>query len=124
MPSTKTILIVDDEEIVRRLVCIALHGSACEDVLEADSATSAWEISREHPGPIHLLVSDVVMPGEMNGADLAMKVGDARPETKVLLMSGYDDLALEMKRGWHFIRKPFAPTELRERVQTILEHRV
>src|SRR4051812_43205367 len=99
----KTILIVDDEEIVRKLVRVALKGSDDADFLEAHDAAEALEISREHRGRIDLLLSDVVMPGEMNGAEMAKKLSDTHPETKVLLMSGYEVEALVMKPEWHFI---------------------
>jgi two-component system cell cycle sensor histidine kinase/response regulator CckA len=118
----KTILIVDDEEIVRRLVRVALNGSDDADFLEAHDATEALEISKEHHGRIDLLLSDVVMPGEMNGAEMANKLFDTHPETKVLLMSGYEPEAVTMKPDWHFIQKPFAVSEIRETVRNVLRN--
>jgi two-component system cell cycle sensor histidine kinase/response regulator CckA len=121
MPYTTTILVVDDEELVRKLVSTALSGYGYEEVLEAEDATQALEILEIHERPIHLLLSDIVMPGELNGRDLARKIADARPETKILLMSGYeeDDLR-QLPEGWHFIRKPFLTGALIESVELIL----
>jgi two-component system cell cycle sensor histidine kinase/response regulator CckA len=116
----KTILIVDDEEIVRKLVRVALRESDGADVLEAHDAIEALEISEAHHGRIDLLLSDVVMPGGMSGAEMATKVSDAHPETKVLLMSGYEVETLAMKPEWHFIQKPFAVAEIRETIRNVL----
>ena len=118
MPTT--IMIVDDVEIVRKLVRVSLRESEDTDFLEAKDATEALKISREHRGPIHLLVSDVVMPGRINGIEMAARLCDTRPETKVLLMSGYAPDTLTTKPEWSFVQKPFAATEIRERVQSIL----
>jgi len=117
----RTILIVDDEEIVRKLVRIALKGSDDPDFLEATDARQALEISGEHHGPIDLLLSDVSMPGKMNGAEMAAKLSHTRPEMKVLLMSSYDAHTLSMDPDWQFIQKPFAASEIRERVRNVLE---
>ena len=116
----KTILIVDDEEIVRKLVRVALKESDDADFLEAHDALEALEISEAHHGRIDLLLSDVVMPGGMNGAEMATKLSNAHPETKVLLMSGYEIETLEMKPEWHFIQKPFAVSEIRETIRNVL----
>ena len=119
MSTPMTILIVDDEEIVRRLVRVALK--AVDAVfLEAKDATEALKIAREHSGPIDLLVSDVVMPGRMNGTEMAARLCHARPETKVFLMSGYAPEALTMELDWQFIHKPFTVLEIRERIGSIL----
>ena len=118
--NTMTILIVDDEEIVRKLVRVALNGFEATDFLEAKDATEALKIAREHPGPIHLLLSDVAMPGRMNGIEMATQLSQARPKTKVFLMSGYAPESLTMEPTWHFIQKPFAASEIRERIWRIL----
>ena len=118
MPTT--IMIVDDVEIVRKLVRVALKGSDDTDFLEANDAAEALKISREHRGPIHLLVSDVLMPGRINGIEMAARLCHTRPETKVLLMSGYAPDVLSMQPDWDFVQKPFAASEIRERVRSIL----
>jgi DNA-binding NtrC family response regulator len=117
---TKIILIVDDEEIVRKLVRVALRESDDATFLEAHDAMQALEISKEHPGRIDLLLSDVVMPGGMDGAEMATRLSDAHPETKILLMSGYEVETLAMKPEWHFIQKPFAVSEIRETIRNVL----
>jgi DNA-binding NtrC family response regulator len=115
-----TILIVDDEEIVRKLVRVALKGSVEALFLEAKDAAEALKSAREHRGSIDLLVSDVAMPGRMNGIEMAAQLSHERPEMKVVLMSGYAPEALRMKPDWHFIEKPFAASEMRERIGNIL----
>ena len=115
-----TILIVDDEEIVRKLVRVALKGSDEADFLEAHDAIEALAISKEHRGRIDLLLSDIVMPGGMNGAEMAAKLSDTHPETKILLMSGYELQGLPMRPGWHFIQKPFAASEIRDTIRKVL----
>jgi two-component system cell cycle sensor histidine kinase/response regulator CckA len=84
---TETILLVEDEDALRELTCNLLAGSGYK-VLDAASPDEAMEIATRHPGPIHLLLSDVVMPG-MNGPNLAQKLAAIRPEMKVVYMSGY-----------------------------------
>ena len=115
-----TILIVDDQEIVRKLVRVALKGSVDAVFLEANDAAEALKIAREHRGPIDLLLSDVVMPGRMNGTEMAAQLSHARPETKVFLMSGYTPEAVTMKPDWHFIQKPFAALEIRETIVNVI----
>jgi CheY-like chemotaxis protein len=78
-----TILIVDDQEIVRKLICVALKGSLDAVFLKANDAAEALKSAREHRGSIDLLVSDVVMPGRMNGIEMAAQLSHARPEMKV-----------------------------------------
>ena len=115
-----TILIVDDEEIVRKLVHVALKGSSDAVFLEANDATEALKVAREHRGPIDLLVSDVVMPGRMNGIEMAAQLSHAHPEMRVVLMSGYPPEAVTMEPVWRFIQKPFGVSEIRERIGSIL----
>ena len=86
---TETILVIEDEVGVRSLINLALASSGYT-VLEADSAESALEICARHDGPIHLLLTDVVMP-QMSGPRVAEQVAAMRPDIKVLYMSGYTD---------------------------------
>lgn len=129
-----TLMIVDEAEIVRNLIHGALRGSVATDFLEAKNATEALKTSREYRGPIHLLLSAVVMAGRMTGIEMVTKLCRTRPETKVLLMSGYvpevvghfqsDPLPfltrLTIKPEWNFVRKPFAASEIRETIRNIL----
>ena len=120
MKMPMTILVVDDEEIVRKLVRVALKGSLDAVFLEANDAAKALKVAREHREPIDLLVSDVVMPGRMNGVEMAAQLSHAHPEMKVVLMSGYALEGLTMEPAWHFIQKPFGVSEIRERIGSIL----
>ena len=115
-----TILIVDDEEIVRRLIRVALRGSVDPVVLEANDAAEALTIARQHCGHIDLLISDVAMPGRMNGSEMAAQLSHTRPEMKVFLMSGYAPEAVRMEPSWQFIQKPFSASEIQERIWSIL----
>src|SRR5262245_41731527 len=116
---SRTILVVDDVKIVRRLVCVALQGCDDTDFLEAQDATEALKIAREHRGPIDLLLSDIAMPGSISGIETAVRLCQSRPETKVLLMSGYAPEALTIKPDWRFIQKPFAASEIRAVIRNI-----
>ena len=118
-----TIFIVDDEEIVRKLVRVALKGLVDAIFLEANNAAEALKVAREHGGPIDLLVSDVAMPGRMNGAEMAALLSQTRPDTKVVLMSGYPPDTVTIKADWLFVEKPFAAAKIREKIGSLLaEH--
>jgi PAS domain S-box-containing protein len=120
---TETILLAEDDEIVRRLVIEVLQRYGYQ-VLEASSTAEALLIGERHPGPINLLLSDVVMP-EMNGPELSSRLQQLRPEMKVLYMSGYTDNAIVLQRmadeARNFIQKPFVPDALVRRVREILD---
>ena len=115
-----TILIVDDEEIVHKLLRVALMGLGDMVFLVAKDGAEGLKIAREHYGHIDLLISDVVMPGRMNGTEMAAQLSQSRPEMKVVLMSGYEPESVTMKPSWHFIQKPFPALEIRERIGSIL----
>jgi two-component system cell cycle sensor histidine kinase/response regulator CckA len=118
-----TVLLVEDEAIVRGLVqeLLARRGYA---VLTADDPTEALAVATRYPGPIHVLVTDLVMPG-MHGRELASRLLAARPELRVLYMSGYVDDALAEggleRPGTAFLAKPFTPEQLAADVGTLLE---
>jgi len=120
---SRTILVVDDERIVRELVCRILRLRGYQ-VLEAHRGVEALRIVQEHADAIHLLLTDVLMP-EMNGPALAEQVKALRPRTKVLYMSGYPDGILiphlSLKTEIAFIQKPFAPDALAHKVREVLE---
>jgi CheY-like chemotaxis protein len=119
----ETVLVVEDEAPLRSLAVQFLREQGYA-VLEAEAAEQALERAGQHPGPIHLLLTDVVMPG-MNGIELAQRIAEARPETKVILMSGYiDDLAsLENApaNGAGFLQKPFALSDLATKARKVLD---
>jgi PAS domain S-box-containing protein len=120
---SETILLVEDEEIVRTLVRSVLQAQGY-DVLEADHGDEAVRISGSHVGPIHLLLTDIVMP-QISGKELAKLLCQLRPEMKVLYMSGYtDDATIHrgvMEPRLAFLRKPFAPDVLVSKVREILD---
>ena len=91
-------------------------------VLEAPNGKDALEICKTYQGPIHLTLSDVVMPG-MTGRELAERVVEVRPEIKVLLMSGYTDeiSKTSFQGGLHFIEKPFTSNSLAQKIREVMD---
>ncbi|HXA94524.1 MAG TPA: response regulator [Candidatus Dormibacteraeota bacterium] len=120
----RTILIVDDDAWVRALVRDVLAGDGYR-VLEAADGQEAIRVAAEHPGPIHLLLTDVVMPG-VNGCELAAGLSGLLPGLKVMFMSAYDRDFL-MMRGLQpsgpVITKPFTVEYLARRVAMVLGER-
>jgi two-component system, cell cycle sensor histidine kinase and response regulator CckA len=120
---SETVLLVEDEERVRAAVSASLemHGYT---VLQACHGKEAMMICRRHEGPIHLLLTDVVMP-QMTGPELAQRVSVLRPETKVLYVSGDTSEALHRRHltepGSAFLPKPFTPDTLARRVRAVLD---
>jgi len=119
----ETILLVEDEEMVRVLATRVLssHGYL---VLEAENGEEALEVCRRHEGPIGLLITDVVMPG-MNGRELADRLAAMNRDAAVLFVSGYTGGALvehgALRDGTNFLQKPFSPQHLVERVREVLD---
>ncbi|MEO8140820.1 MAG: PAS domain S-box protein, partial [Gemmatimonadota bacterium] len=118
---SETVLIVDDAAAVRLFARRALerHGYT---VLEADGA-DALELARGFPGTIHLLLTDVVMPG-ISGPDLARALNQLQSELRVLFMSGFSDAAMRAKlaaAGGAFLQKPFAVADLARKVREVLD---
>ncbi len=120
---SETVLLVEDEEPVRSVLQAALELSGYS-VLGAGHPDQALAIARVHPGPLHLLISDVVMPGR-SGPDLARELLDLRPGLKVLFISGYPENALgprgELEKAFHFLEKPFSPERLAAKVRECLD---
>ncbi|HNC44653.1 MAG TPA: response regulator, partial [Acidobacteriota bacterium] len=122
---TETILIVEDEEQLRKLVCEALRRCRYQ-VLEANNGEMALRIYKEHASQIDLLVTDVVMP-RLSGPDLAQQVLAENPAMKVIFMSGYSkniplDSGLPLK-SIAFLWKPFEPYDLIQKVREVLDSR-
>jgi hypothetical protein len=117
------ILLVEDEDSVRRLMHKFLDREGYL-LLEASGPAEAEELAAVHAGPIHVLVTDVVMPG-MNGPELAQRLTRSRPDLRVLLISGYRHDTLEhqglLKRDLNLLSKPFPAMELVRRVQMLLK---
>jgi PAS domain S-box-containing protein len=120
---SETVLVVEDERGVRSLVCEALASHGYK-VLEAAGAASALEISERYTEPIHLLLTDVVMP-QTGGKELAKGFSTLHPETKVLYMSGYTDDAIVrhgiLEGGTSFLQKPFQPKALLLKIREVLK---
>ncbi len=123
MAGTETILLVEDDETVRNLVSEVLQNYGHE-VLEAANGGSALLICERHERPIHLLLTDVIMP-EMSGSELATRLARLRPEMKSLYMSGYTDDAIVnhgvLEADTPFIQKPFTPMALARKVREVLD---
>ncbi len=113
----KTVLIVDDDGITLSFVADTL--TAKYNVLTATSGGEALQLSRDFKNEIHLLLSDFQMKG-MTGIELATQMTAQRPKIKVLLMSGYTAGMLVLNEGWHFLPKPFIPSQLRTLVAGLI----
>ena len=120
---TETILLVEDERAVRALVLRGLirHGYA---VLEASNGREALAVFERHRGPIHLLLTDVVMP-EMGGRELAERLRAATPALRVLFVSGYmEDEAFRegvFENRVHFLPKPLSQAALGRKIREVLD---
>jgi two-component system cell cycle sensor histidine kinase/response regulator CckA len=123
---TETVLLVEDEEIVRDMTHEILRMSGYH-VLESSRGSEALAVCERHRGPIHLMLTDVVMP-QMSGRELAERLIPLRPEMRVLYMSGYTDDAIVhhgvLDEGMAFIEKPFTPNALARKVRESLDARV
>jgi DNA-binding NtrC family response regulator len=120
---SETILLVEDEKGVRELTreYLQMNGYA---VIEAENGHTALELAGMHSGQIHLLMTDVVMPG-ISGRELAERIGRIRPGIKVLYMSGYTDQAVVhhgiLEDDAILLQKPFTVTTLATKLREILE---
>jgi two-component system, cell cycle sensor histidine kinase and response regulator CckA len=119
---TETVLLAEDDELVRNMTRVILSDHGYKVLAEANgvAALSLFERTEE---PIHLLLTDVVMPG-MSGRELADRLTRLRPEMKVLFMSGYTEDAIVhhgvLDEGVNFIQKPFTPDDLARKVREVL----
>ncbi len=120
---TETVLLVEDEEIVRTM-CSRILLELGYKVLQARNGTEGIALAQGYGEPIDLLLTDVVMPG-MNGSELATKLVLLHPEMKILFMSGYTDDAISrhgvLDEGVSFIGKPYTPSALAKRIREVLD---
>lgn len=117
----ETVLVAEDEAPVRTLV-VRLLQTQGYNVLAAESGEHALEVAEQHDGPIHMLLTDVVMPG-CNGRDLYRDLVQRRPNLLVLYMTGYARIVLgddALDAGASIIEKPFSATELSSKVRSVL----
>jgi len=124
--SRKTVLVVDDEPEIRKLVAamVTQFGYA---VLTADSGDHALTVYKNHKAPIELLITDVVAPG-MSGPMLADKLLELQPDLKVLYISGYDNTQVVRKyvveREHALLAKPFSAADLKAKITGLLRPEV
>ena len=120
---TETVLLVEDEEIVRDLGVRILEGLGYK-VMQASNGDEAIARAMEYGDRIDLLMTDVVMPG-MHGRELANRLTRIHPETRVLFTSGYTDNAIVhhgvLDEGVSFIGKPYTPSALAKKVREVLD---
>jgi PAS domain S-box-containing protein len=120
---SETVLVVEDEEAVRKLIEQALRKYGYR-VIEATNGTEALRVCEHHDPPIRLMVTDVVMPG-MSGRELAARVREQLPDLRVLYMSGYtDDTVIRhglLDASMFFLQKPFTPSALARKVRQTLD---
>ncbi len=120
---SETILVVEDQDVVRQLAADILSGLGYT-VMEAKEGLDALELCRKYHGRIHLLLTDVIMP-KMGGPELVEKIKEMHPAIKVLYMSGYTDNTIAhhgiLDEGVHLIHKPFTESGLAEEVRRALD---
>jgi PAS domain S-box-containing protein len=120
--ASATVLIVEDDPQVRRLACRILAGHGYS-VIESDDVTDAIAIAASHDAPIHLVLSDVIMP-KMKGPEAFAKIREYHPEARVLYMSGYTDNMVVrqgvLQEGIQYIQKPFTIKGLLEKCHQVL----
>jgi len=120
---TETVLLAEDAAAVRAVARQVLERQGYT-VLEAPDGELALHLAQRHSGPIHLLLTDVVMPG-MSGRQLADRLALARPDMKVLYASGYTDDSVVrhgvLEEGTPYLQKPFTPESLARKVRDVLD---
>ena len=122
-PGTETILLVEDEANLRYLARQFLEKQGYR-VIEAADGAAAMQIAVAHEAVIHLLLTDVIMPG-MNGRELAQRISEIRPNVKVLYMSGYTENVIgrngTLDEGVRLLQKPFTLRDLKSKVREVLD---
>ncbi|HWR16880.1 MAG TPA: response regulator [Terriglobales bacterium] len=116
---SETVLLVEDEPALRTLTehILRTHGYG---VLTATNAREALDLARANGQQIDVLLTDIVMPG-MNGVDLAREIEQLAPKARIILMSGYSDVALPVNGKAHLIQKPVAPDSLLLQLRNVLD---
>ena len=118
----KTILLVEDEVALRRLICLCIEKCGYK-VLAAKDGAEAIEVFCQHQDQIALVVSDIMMP-HVDGFELKQRVATLRPAVKFLFMSGHSEQTIEQRetlaQGCAFLEKPFLPDELTSKIRELL----
>jgi PAS domain S-box-containing protein len=121
---TETILLVEDEEAVRRLTRVTLERHGYK-VLEAADGVEAFNVWQKHREAVALLLTDLVMPAGVSGQQLARQIQAEKPDLKVVYVSGYSaEIAgreLQLRNGENFVQKPFAPDQLMATIRRSLD---
>jgi CheY-like chemotaxis protein len=119
----ETILVVEDEKIVRELA-VKMLKRMNYNVLYAENGAKALEVAQQYEGVISLLITDVVMPG-MNGRELARQLQQMRPNIKILFTSGYTENAIAhhgiIDKNLNFIGKPYSSRELGKKIRSLFD---
>ena len=123
MSSSIFIVVVEDDDSIRKLVFDILHMSGYS-AIPFSNGEEALQWMRAHPSPIDLLITDIKMPG-MSGKELADQICHHRPGIKILFISGFTSFTREELNACsnfegHFLGKPFKPAELRSQVEKII----
>jgi CheY-like chemotaxis protein len=120
---SETVLLVEDADALRVMIGEVL-GDAGYTVLEASNPLDALKRAEDHVGPLHLAITDVIMPG-MSGPDLAARLEAVRPGLRLVYMSGYTDEAIGhhgvLEEGTHFLQKPFTADALLRKLRHVLD---
>lgn len=120
---SETVLVVEDEDNVRSLICAALHKHGYR-ILEAPHGGIALSLCEEYKKPIDLVITDIVMP-HMSGGEFVQNMSVVHPEAKVLYISGYTSSAIIQKgllgTEAPFLQKPFTPTQLLKKIRSMLD---
>ena len=119
----EVVLVVEDEQVVRSAVCRILRLQGYH-VLEAENGESALKVMHEYHAPVHLLLTDVVMP-EMEGRELVALLRSWYPQMRVLFMSGYKaeylNIEPDLEDGQAFLAKPFTFESLAQQVRALID---
>jgi CheY-like chemotaxis protein len=121
-PVKQTILLVEDEDMVRALMCEVLEREGYQ-VVACSHPAEGIEESKRHRGQIDLLLTDVVMPG-MNGREMADRIHEIMPQLRVVFMSGYTEHALtqegQVDPQFEYLQKPFTLKSLTQKLAKVL----